>query len=66
MPTFRNISGLGDLEINGVGLVEAGATFEVPDELAEALSRQADNFEVIASDPITAAAPVDTVPAEEN
>ena len=66
MPTLRNISGLGDLEINGVGLVEAGATFEGPDELAEALSRQADNFEVIASDPITAAAPVDTVPAEEN
>lgn len=37
---LRNTSPLGDLEIVGVGLVEAGATFEAPDEIAKSLLEQ--------------------------
>jgi hypothetical protein len=45
--TLRNVSGLGDLEVAGLGLVDAGATFTVDDELGEVLARQVEHFEVI-------------------
>lgn len=44
MPTLRNISGLGDLDIEGVGFVAAGATFDVTDAQAERLVCQVENF----------------------
>ena len=58
--TLRNVSGLGDLEIAGVGLVVAGATFEVTDEQAEGLAVQTDNFTVVKPSKSTAAKPADT------
>ena len=70
MATLRNVSGLGDLEVDGIGLVEAGATFEVDDDTAERLLRQAVNFvEASASilDPAPAPEPViEPAPAEES
>lgn len=45
--TLQNVSGLGDLEVAGLGLVEAGSTITVDDELGEALARQAEHFTVV-------------------
>lgn len=45
---LRNISGLGDLDIPGVGLVPAGAEFDTDDA---GLLAQAANFEVVTDDP---------------
>lgn len=56
--TLRNISGLGDLDIAGVGFIEAGATFDVDDEIGESLAHQEANFEVV-----TTKKPKTTAPA---
>lgn len=45
--TLRNVSSLGDLEVAGLGLVDAGATVTVDDELGEALARQTEHFELV-------------------
>jgi hypothetical protein len=72
MPTLRNVSGLGDLDVDGVGFVESGATFDVDDDTAERLLRQAENFEQVGASPVapepTPAAPVvdEPAPAEES
>lgn len=51
MPKLRNVSPLGDLEVDGVGFVEAGATFEVDDEVADRFTNQAEVFEVVDTKP---------------
>lgn len=52
MPTLRNISPLGALRIPAYGIrVGRGETFEVTDEQAADLLKQADNFEAVDDKP---------------
>lgn len=44
MPVLKNICPMGDVELFDVGLVKAGATFEVPETRAARLLKQG-NFE---------------------
>ena len=48
---LRNVSGLGDVDIVGVGVVAAGAEFTVSDDEAAGLIGQADNFVVVSGAP---------------
>lgn len=65
MPTFRNVSPLGDLEVTGVGFVEHGATFVVDDDAADGLAGQVENFELVADEVKAKSKSTDTT-GEEN
>lgn len=44
MEKIRNISPVGDLDVPGVGVIKAGDTADVPDDIGETLLRQTANF----------------------
>lgn len=60
MPTLKNTNPLGAVHIHKVGFVEAGAEFEVSDDLAASLLRQRGNYELVA--PKSPAAPTTPAP----
>lgn len=48
MTRFKNVSPLGALDVPALGrVVEAGEEFEVRDEVAELISGQVENFELL-------------------
>lgn len=50
---LKNTNPLGDVDIPGIGTVEAGAEVEVPDELAKQLLDQVGNYEAVVATPTT-------------
>jgi hypothetical protein len=67
MPTLRNISPLGDLYVDGHGVVVAGADFDVTEEQAISLVHQLENFELVGTTwtPPAVDEGRDTAPADE-
>jgi hypothetical protein len=59
MTTLRNVSPLGDLYVNGHGVIPAGGEFTVADGEADTLIHQAENFELTTT-PVTVPDVVDT------
>lgn len=56
MPTLKNVCPMGDIELHDVGLIEAGAEFEVSEARAERLLKQRGNYELVSKSSATPAA----------